>query len=414
MKTTGEIRKRFYGNIALAQEYTGLARKLLGEMKLQMAIGGLQQLTRTCDLPGGMRIKVSSVFGNDEVGIYVPEVYSAQNYKSSFDQGGEDHGTLAGFNKYGKKQPGIDVLFIGMDYRDTRSWLEYAETAGVNVVGVVAWDYGDTIYSGSGYNYTAQTEYYYYDLPLEKTTPKEVMQEIDEKYARYSQDVLFNYFYYFDSAKMEPYKTVYGVVDYTYSYANLHTTHSSKMSNPYGEVIGALKSAKWGDGNERIVVYGSSWLDIEMWKTVGNFVCSGYDSSESFIGLSADATLESIAEIRKHAMGSRFILAGYAGYGSFQVIGESAVEWRQRLIDGVGPHTINLTCSRLTPAYGVGCPTKFDYIFAGFETSDVHDVGVGDTPVLYGLPEIEQRKWRAKRLGDAIIKHSGNVERTLL
>lgn len=70
MKEHGVIRRRLSGKEA--DPYLGLGRKILGEMKNIMRLGGIQQLSWTKDLQNGVRVVVSSIFGQDEVRILVP------------------------------------------------------------------------------------------------------------------------------------------------------------------------------------------------------------------------------------------------------------------------------------------------------------------------------------------------------
>lgn len=70
MKENGVIRRRLSGKEA--DPYIGLARKILGEMKNIMRLGGIKQLNWTKDFQNGVRIMVSSIFGQDEINISVP------------------------------------------------------------------------------------------------------------------------------------------------------------------------------------------------------------------------------------------------------------------------------------------------------------------------------------------------------
>lgn len=70
MKEHGVIRRRVSG--PEAAPYMNVARNLLGMVKQQIQFGGLSQLSRTVDLPNGVRITVMSIFGQDEVRISVP------------------------------------------------------------------------------------------------------------------------------------------------------------------------------------------------------------------------------------------------------------------------------------------------------------------------------------------------------
>lgn len=69
-------RKRFAGDGA--QDYLGIGRNLLTQLKAAMRLNGLKVLTRTVDLPGGARITVGSMFGQDSVNILVPPELEAQ------------------------------------------------------------------------------------------------------------------------------------------------------------------------------------------------------------------------------------------------------------------------------------------------------------------------------------------------
>lgn len=84
MKENGVIRRRLSGKEA--DPYIGLGRKILGEMKNIMQMGGIKQLNWTKDLQNGVRIVVSSIFGQDEIRIFVPIITSMKNVeKISFD-----------------------------------------------------------------------------------------------------------------------------------------------------------------------------------------------------------------------------------------------------------------------------------------------------------------------------------------
>jgi uncharacterized membrane protein len=75
MRDFGPIRKSGVGDTGdpkaaeAAAPYIGQARVLLGQLKNQMRMGGLLQLSRTVSLPDGTRISVSSRFGQDAVQI---------------------------------------------------------------------------------------------------------------------------------------------------------------------------------------------------------------------------------------------------------------------------------------------------------------------------------------------------------
>lgn len=70
MRDIGAIRKDTGGDDG-ALPYIGLARTLLGKVKLQMQLGGLQQYARQFFLPDGTSISVSSRHGQDTVRIAV-------------------------------------------------------------------------------------------------------------------------------------------------------------------------------------------------------------------------------------------------------------------------------------------------------------------------------------------------------
>jgi len=67
MKELGVVRRRLSGKEA--DPYIGIGRKILGEMKNIMQMGGIKQLSWTKDLQNGVRIVVSSIFGQDEIRI---------------------------------------------------------------------------------------------------------------------------------------------------------------------------------------------------------------------------------------------------------------------------------------------------------------------------------------------------------
>lgn len=76
MKEHGVIRRRLSGKEA--DPYIGQARKILGEMKSVMRLGNIKQLQWTKELQNGVRIMVSSIFGQDEVNIFVPNIVMPQ------------------------------------------------------------------------------------------------------------------------------------------------------------------------------------------------------------------------------------------------------------------------------------------------------------------------------------------------
>lgn len=67
-----EVRKRLSDEPASTSPHIGYARVLLGMLKEFMRFNKLQQLSWTKDYPGGVRITVSSIFGQDTVDIQVP------------------------------------------------------------------------------------------------------------------------------------------------------------------------------------------------------------------------------------------------------------------------------------------------------------------------------------------------------
>ncbi len=69
MREDGPVRFRFEGAAEAAQGYIGQARTLLGILKNQMRLGGLQQLSREITLSDGTRLFCQSVFGQDTIRI---------------------------------------------------------------------------------------------------------------------------------------------------------------------------------------------------------------------------------------------------------------------------------------------------------------------------------------------------------
>lgn len=53
-------------------DYVGIARNLLAQLKQSMKLNNLKVLQRGIDLPGGVRVLVSSVFGDDTITIQAP------------------------------------------------------------------------------------------------------------------------------------------------------------------------------------------------------------------------------------------------------------------------------------------------------------------------------------------------------
>lgn len=66
------MRKRYFGDTRVAQEYTRDATVLLDQVKQQMQYAGLFQLSQRVDLPNGVIMAVSSVFGQDEIRVFAP------------------------------------------------------------------------------------------------------------------------------------------------------------------------------------------------------------------------------------------------------------------------------------------------------------------------------------------------------
>ena len=68
----GSVRRNFSGDRDVAQEYVGAGNTQMLILKNMMQLGGLQQMARTIDYPGGVKVKVACVFGQEYVSIYVP------------------------------------------------------------------------------------------------------------------------------------------------------------------------------------------------------------------------------------------------------------------------------------------------------------------------------------------------------
>lgn len=104
-----EIRKQLSG--PEAAPYMGRARLLLGQMKEQMQMGGLSQLQWVKDYTDGLRIIVTSVFGQDKINISVPVKRGVSK------AGGEEFGSFEPYLWVGvrKKSPVSSVglyLFV--------------------------------------------------------------------------------------------------------------------------------------------------------------------------------------------------------------------------------------------------------------------------------------------------------------
>lgn len=67
-----EVRKDLSG--PAAAPYIGPAREMLGELKQSMKLNDLKILSKTVDLPNGVRVMVQSVFGQDKISILAPTV----------------------------------------------------------------------------------------------------------------------------------------------------------------------------------------------------------------------------------------------------------------------------------------------------------------------------------------------------
>jgi hypothetical protein len=72
MRDEGPIRKDLSGDTEAAAPYIGAARTLLGQVKNQMKLGGLDQLARSTVLPDGTTIRAESRFGQSTVRIVSP------------------------------------------------------------------------------------------------------------------------------------------------------------------------------------------------------------------------------------------------------------------------------------------------------------------------------------------------------
>lgn len=72
------MRKRYFGDEMIAQEYTRDATNLLAMVKHDMKFNGLGQLSRRVVLANGVILMASSVFGQDEVRVYAPPVTGGQ------------------------------------------------------------------------------------------------------------------------------------------------------------------------------------------------------------------------------------------------------------------------------------------------------------------------------------------------
>lgn len=70
------MRKRFFGDTMIAQEYTRDASNLLEMVKHQMSFAKLQQGSRQITLENGVILMASSRFGQDEIQIFAPPVIS--------------------------------------------------------------------------------------------------------------------------------------------------------------------------------------------------------------------------------------------------------------------------------------------------------------------------------------------------
>lgn len=73
MRETGPVAKDFNGDTQAAQEQTGVARVILGQLKNLMALGGIAVGQRTVNLASGARITASSMPGLDHVHVTMPE-----------------------------------------------------------------------------------------------------------------------------------------------------------------------------------------------------------------------------------------------------------------------------------------------------------------------------------------------------
>lgn len=73
MREDGPVRFRFEGDAAAAQGYAGQARTLLGILKNNMRLGGLQQLSGQVTLSDGATVFCQSMFGQDTIKITAPQ-----------------------------------------------------------------------------------------------------------------------------------------------------------------------------------------------------------------------------------------------------------------------------------------------------------------------------------------------------
>ena len=71
------MRKSFSGNRDAALEFVGAAQTQLMILKNIMQLGGLQQLMRKIEYPGGVIVEVAVVFGQEYMSIYAPPAGAA-------------------------------------------------------------------------------------------------------------------------------------------------------------------------------------------------------------------------------------------------------------------------------------------------------------------------------------------------
>lgn len=101
------VRKSFSGDREAAVELLGIGKNLLAQLRLSMQLNKLMVGQRTIDLDGGVRITVSSVFGQDEITIHAPPETAVPLIDEALDAANRDPEFLQ------REATNADVLTVG-------------------------------------------------------------------------------------------------------------------------------------------------------------------------------------------------------------------------------------------------------------------------------------------------------------
>lgn len=128
------MRKNFSGDRDIAMSYVGAANTQLMIMKDLMRLGGLQQLMRTVDYPGGVQVRVAVVFGQEYMSIDVPS--EIQHERRAVEVTDENRPEEIGKFITGKFEDTVHTTSSGLMVI-TRPQPDKAQSPDVVVVGVL-------------------------------------------------------------------------------------------------------------------------------------------------------------------------------------------------------------------------------------------------------------------------------------